>query len=103
MRVSCKFLEHIICSRIHKHLQHYSILTSVQHGFRAKHSCEIQLFITLFDLFSSREKKVHGMVLDFTKAFGTVSHDRLLKKLEYRGIRGSTLNWISVFLKGRDQ
>ena len=43
------------------------------------------------------------MVLDFSKAFDTVPHDRLLSKLEHYGITGPILNWISVFLKGREQ
>ena len=103
--VACKIMEHIICSHIHKHLEHHNILTSLQHGFRAKHSCETQLLITLFDILSSRDKKVQVdvMVLDFSKAFDTVPHDRLLSKLEHYGITGPILNWISVFLKGREQ
>ena len=103
--VACKIMEHIICSHIHKHLEHHNILTSLQHGFRAKHSCETQLLITLFDILSSRDKKVQVdvMVLDFSKAFDTVPHVRLLSKLEHYGITGPILNWISVFLKGREQ
>ena len=42
-------------------------------------------------------------VLDFSKAFNTVPHDRLLGKLEFYGITGPVLNWISAFLKGRTQ
>ena len=42
-------------------------------------------------------------VLDFSKAFDTVPHDRLLGKLEFYGITGPVLNWISAFLKGRTQ
>jgi hypothetical protein len=33
------------------------------------------------------------MLLDFTKAFDTVSHQRLLAKIDYYGIQGETGNW----------
>ena len=40
---------------------------------------------------------------DFAKAFGKVPHRRLLHKLEYYVIRGSTHKWISSWLYGRTQ
>ena len=41
--------------------------------------------------------------MDFSKAFDTVPHNRLLLKLDRYGIRGNLLAWISNFLKGRAQ
>ena len=43
------------------------------------------------------------VVLDFSKAFDVVHHQRLLHKLDHRGIRGTTLNWIQNFLTNRTQ
>ena len=41
--------------------------------------------------------------LDFAKAFDSVAHERLLKKVSAFGIRGSVLSWIRDFLTGRRQ
>ena len=86
--VACKVLEHITCSHMHKYLEQHDILTSLQHGFRSRRSCETQVDV---------------LVLDFSKAFDTVPHDHLLGKLEHYGISGPILNWINVFLKTREQ
>ena len=42
-------------------------------------------------------------ILDFAKAFDKVSHRRLVLKMSYYGIRNGTLNWITEFLRGRQQ
>ena len=41
--------------------------------------------------------------MDFAKAFDKVQHRRLLYKLDYYGIRGSTHKWITLWLSGRFQ
>ena len=43
------------------------------------------------------------MYLDFRKAFDSLLHQRLLKKVEAHGIDGSLLRWIESFLTGRRQ
>ena len=43
------------------------------------------------------------MYLDFSKAFDTVPHRRLMGELEAYGIDGSLLSWISSFLMGHTQ
>jgi hypothetical protein len=48
-------------------------------------------------------KSVDAMYLDFSKAFDSVPHVRLLKKLEAYSIGGSISAWIRDFLVGRKQ
>ena len=42
-------------------------------------------------------------IFDFSKAFDSVPHKRLLSKLDLYGIRNSNLKWISSFLSDRKQ
>jgi hypothetical protein len=80
--VPCKLLEHIICGHSMKHLEKHSVLTSLNHGFRSGYSCETQLVATIHDMLQSfdKGKQVDIGILDFSKAFDTVPHDRLLHK-----------------------
>ena len=43
------------------------------------------------------------MVLDFAKAFNTVPHRSLLRKLEHYGLDTQLIGWINSFLIGRSQ
>ena len=88
-----------------KHLDTYSILSSCQHGFRRKHSCESQLLLTSHDLANSyrKKKQVDMIMLDFSKAFDKVPHKRLILKLRQYGIQNRNLMWIQDFLSNRQQ
>jgi hypothetical protein len=103
--ICCKMLEHIVRHAITDHLEHHKILCDEQHGFRKRRSCETQLIMTMEDL--SRELDSKGqtdtILLDFSKAFDKVPHERLSLKLEHYGIRGQTLSWIRAFLANRTQ
>ena len=90
------------------HLQTNNLLSVNQHGFRSGFSCETQLILTVHDLLEYFEHKyrVNIGVLDFhfSKAFDTVPHPQLLKKLEHLGIRGDVYHWLTYFfLTERDQ
>ena len=96
--VCANLLEHIICKQIMSHFSKNKILTPVQHSFRSRHSCESWLLITTDDFIQNFEGKTQTdvVVLDFSKAFDVVPHQRLLHKLDHYGIWGTTLNWIKI-------
>ena len=79
--VCSKILEHIVHSNIMNHFDQYSILTDKQHGFRRKHSTESQLILTTHDLAKPLNSKsqVDMIIMDFSKAFDVVPHNRLLR------------------------
>ena len=103
--ISSKVLEHIIHSHVMKHLEQHTILTDVQHGFRARRSTVTQLILAIHDMAKTIQdnKWIHAVVLDFSKAFDKVPHKRLIIKLQYYGIRGSLLCWFESFLTNHSQ
>ena len=103
--VLCKVLEHIVASNISKHFTDQNILYDLQHGFRERRSCETQLIMLIDELSKNMESKKQTdlILLDFSKAFDKVAHEKLLQKLHAYGIRGDTLKWIKDFLDNRKQ
>ena len=101
----CKIMEHIIFKHIMNHLDKHNILVNFQHGFRRKTSCESQLVITAEDITRNLDnnQQVDMLILDFSKAFDTVPHQRLLKKLASYGIAGNILAWLEAWLTQREQ
>jgi hypothetical protein len=101
--VTCKLLEHILCHHILAHLESNKTLTSLQHGFRSGYSCETQLLTTIHDLLERQNAgdQVDLLILDFSKAFDTVPHEKLLYKMENYGVDGNINTWLRQFLTMR--
>jgi len=94
--ICAKTMEHIIYHSIMDHLDQNNILIENQHGFRSNHSCVTQL-ITLTEDISyalDHQKQIDIILLDFSKAFDSIPHQRLLTKLRHYGISNSTFAWI---------
>ena len=94
-----------MASSISRHFTEQNILFDLQHGFREKRSCETQLIMLVDELAKNMQakKQTDLILLDFSKAFDKVAHEKLLLKLHFYGIRGNTLNWIKDFLDNRSQ
>ena len=98
-------MDHIVLGHTWKHLCDNNIILAHQQGFQSGLSCETQLVKAVYDWAVSMNKRhqIDLILLDFSKAFDCVPHQRLLNKLSYNGITGSTLYWIKSFLANRTQ
>ena len=94
----CRLFERILA-------HHNRLITDAQYGFVKGRSTELQLlncskmWINAIDC----NKFVDTVYIDFSKAFHTVSHRKLLHKLTNYGISGNILQWFSSFLCDRKQ
>ena len=103
--VCSKVMEHVIFHSIMEHLQNHSILSDFQHGFRPGYSYQTQLidFIENIQHAMDQRKQADLILLDFSKVFDTVPHQRLLTKLAHYGIKGDIYKWINFWLSQRTQ
>ena len=74
-----------------------------KHGFRKGQSCETQLAHTVDDLAGILNNKGQAdvIIMDFSKAFDSIPHERLIMKLDHAGINGTLHTWIRSFLTQR--
>ena len=81
------------------------LLSTEQHGFTSGRSCMTNLLVTLEDITKNLEEGlgVDVIYLDYSKAFDTVPHRRLISKLRAYGINEAVINWIQQFLTNRRQ
>nr|CAD2171133.1 unnamed protein product [Meloidogyne enterolobii] len=98
-----KILEHCITKEITNFLESNKLIPPDQHGFRKNRSVTTQLLETFDDYTQAIEQKkcIDVIFFDLAKAFDTVPHDRLLKKLQAMGITDTLLDWLKDYLNNR--
>ena len=92
-------------NRLLKYLDQNNIFFPSQNGLRRKHSTNlatIELITKISEAIYNNDYKL-GVFLDLAKAFDTVNHENLLRKLDHYGIRGTVNEWFKNYLRERKQ
>lgn len=100
-----KILEKAVHSQLYQHLVINNLLTRKQFGFRKGLSTESALTSFADEVLLNMEQgKLCGAVfLDLTKAFDTVDHRILLRKLSKIGLCENSLQWFRSYITDRKQ
>lgn len=98
-----KVMEKMVKVKLDKFLERNSIIPDNQYGFVRNRSCELQLQRSqyIIDDATDKNENVDIIFLDLMKAFDSVSHPKLIHKLQHLGIRGKLLEWFKSFLEDR--
>ena len=100
-----KLLEKCIKFRLVQFFDKHNIISKSQFGFRSNLGTQDAIYALTTEIGENLDKtrKTLAVFLDLAKAFDTVKHDLLLKKLENCGIRNTPLSLIKNYLSARTQ
>lgn len=100
-----KISERIVYNQLYNYLIRNNLLSKNQSGFRSNHSTVTSLLHSTNEFYTNADNgMVTGVIfIDLKKAFDSVNHEILLRKLDLYGLKGMTLRWFGSYLSNRFQ
>ena len=100
-----KLLEKVIHTQLMEYLTDNSIIDKNQGGFRKGFSTMSTIAKVTDDIYAAmnNSKLTLAVFIDFKKAFDTLNHAILLKKLTKLGLTNNAVKWIQNYLSSRTQ
>ena len=98
-----RIFEKVIHNQTMEYLMDNNIIYKYQSGFRKNHSTDTSLsYLTDKILTGFDSGLLTGMILiDLQKAFDTINHDILLRKMASLGFSNHSIIWFQLYLSGR--
>ena len=98
-----KILEKVVLEKTQVYLKENNLIYELQSGFRDQHSTNMCLSYLSDKILSGFDSGLlTGMILiDLQKAFDTIDHNILLKKMKIIGFSESTIKWFQSYLTER--
>lgn len=98
-----KIMEQIVSNRIWDFIHKHDLISKHQYGFQKGRSTNQLLGDFANVINTSLSKRHHTLVLflDFSKAFDTLDHNKLIDAVQRVGIRGKLAYWIADYLAER--
>ncbi|XP_025830422.1 uncharacterized protein LOC112904505 [Agrilus planipennis] len=100
-----KIIEKLVQLQVQNFLDTHHLLPAHQSGFRVHHSTTTALSLVADDALRAYDAGKVSLLrlLDFSKAFDTLSHSKLLYKLKAFNFGDDSINWFSFYLSDRSQ
>ena len=100
-----KLLEKVVFSQLSDYFHKNNLFYDIQYGFLKNHSTEYAAMELTDKVLKDIDEKNSSLAIfmDLSKAFDTLDHNILIKKLAHYEINGTPLEWFKSYLTGRSQ